>query len=123
MACCGLDKDKPLYVVAPVLAALLLGAAAGAVAAALLSPFSRRARRATKAILLFAAAAVREVRDRVLKKSYLLSPRLRCVIAGKVMRVSPRLGGLLYKRLGTVILLGLLAAAIVCWTVLHGSVR
>ena len=123
MACCGLDKDRPLYVVIPIVATVLLCAAVGAAVALVLSPFSRRARKATKVICLFGVATIREVRDRVLERSYLLSPRFRCVASGKIMRVSPWLGGIIYKRTGMVLLAGLAVLALICWAAVHFLVR
>ena len=115
MACCGLDKDKPLYVVVPIVTSVLVGAVVGCVVALVLSPFSRSARRATRVIYHFGASAVREVRQRVLKRSYLFSPRFRCVVSARLMRLSPRLGGLVYRRMGTILLAVFLLTGVGCW--------
>ena len=101
MACCGLDKDKPLYVVFPIVAILLMAVFIGGFTALLFSPFSRRCRRATLVIWLFGASTVQEVKKRVLGRTYFINPQYKCLIAGRVMRVSPRLGGLLFKWFGT----------------------
>ena len=119
MACCGLDKDKPLYVVIPIVAAVLGLALAGGLAVLLLSPFSRRCRRATRVIWLYMLATVKEVKERVIGRTYILSPRFRCVISGRLMRLNPWLGGVVYKRLGTLCVSALIVIGAGLWLALR----
>jgi len=121
MACCGLDKDKPIWVVLPVVLLVLLAALVGCLAALLLYPFSRRARRSVSLIGLFIAATFRELRDRLWGRAYLISPRLRCAVSGRLMRFSPRFAGFVHKRLGSIVLAMVLVAGVACWLALRAS--
>ena len=119
MACCGLDKDKPLWIVVLVVVAVLVAAVGGCAIALILSPFSRRARRSLKVIALFIGATSTELRERVLEHTCIVSPRFRCAVSGSVMKLSPRLAGFVHKRLGSILLATIAALIVGCWILLR----